>query len=81
MGMTGSGGNAMIRLTVPQETAISVTLYSTQGRRVAAVITRKLSAGEHAIELESAHLPKGVYWYEVRAGAFTALRKLTLTAR
>jgi len=77
----GAGGNAVVRFAIPGEAPVSLTLYTPQGRRVAMVAPKSFGAGEHALDVKTAHLPKGVYWFELKAGSSSATRKLVLTGR
>jgi lysophospholipase L1-like esterase len=74
-------GSARFRFVLPREAAVSLDLYSSQGRRVASLSTRRLGAGAHALELKTAHLPQGVYWYELKAGEMSATRRIMLKGR
>ncbi len=69
------GGHTVLRFTLPRETPVSFTVYSGEGRRVAGQAVRRFGAGTHVTELETGALPPGVYWYEMRAGGFSATLK------
>jgi len=74
-------GDTRLNIVAPHESRISVTVYSSEGRTVAALPVRRYGAGSHVVTLKTAHLPQGVYWYELKSGSFSVARKLVRTAR
>ncbi len=76
-----TGANARLRFVLPQAASVSWSLYSTQGRQVAASTPRRFEAGEQVLELQTAKLPRGVYGFDLKAGAYTASRKVVVTGQ
>lgn len=59
-----------LSLPVPMETRIE--LFDLLGRQVAVVASGLFEEGRHLVEVETAHLPTGMYAYRVRTGLFNA---------
>ncbi|MFQ5608570.1 MAG: T9SS type A sorting domain-containing protein, partial [Candidatus Zixiibacteriota bacterium] len=57
---------------------VSVSIYNALGRRVDLLTPGYLGAGVHVIEYQPSGLPSGVYLYKLRAGEFSAVRRMLL---
>ena len=64
--------------SVPEPGPVALEVVDLLGRRVAAVIGDVLEAGPHAVDLEVGSLSAGVYVVRMRAGAFSAVRRLSV---
>src|SRR5690606_23492083 len=71
-------GAAVVALTLPQPGAVSASVYDVLGRRVALLHEGPLAAGRHALALDGASLPPGVYVVRVAAGGEVAARTVTV---
>ncbi len=71
-------GQATIRFSVPAAGRATVAVYDVLGRRVATPLDAFVRPGTHAVSLDGAAWPGGVYFYTVRAGAFTGTGTLVL---
>jgi|GEM_PF-2401499 len=67
-----------IQYSVARDQLVSLRVYDINGREVATLVNERKSAGVHRVEFEARELPSGVYFYQLRAGEFTATRKLML---
>jgi hypothetical protein len=78
-----SSSAALIPFTLGSEAQVEAALYDVLGRRVAVLASGTFPAGRHALALDGARLPSGVYVMHLtaRAGAgpaAVAVRRLTL---
>lgn len=73
-----SAGRASLTLRLGETQDVSAEVYDAQGRRVALAWSGPLGAGEHALPLEAADLPPGVYVVRVTAGAYRGAFPLTI---
>jgi len=65
------------------EVEVRLEIFTIDGRLVRSLVQNKLSPGTHRVQWDSrdnlgAAVPTGVYFYRIRAGEFTASRKLAL---
>ena len=75
-----SGGNhsTTIRFSLPQREQVTLKVFDVNGREVAALVNGKLDVGEHAVTFNANNLPSGVYFFQLRAGEFSQVRKAVL---
>lgn len=68
-----------IRYELPAESPVRLEVFNALGRRVAVLVDEVKPAGAHEVSLDTREgLASGVYVYRIRAGAFTANRKMTV---
>jgi len=65
------------------EVEVRLDIFTIDGRLVRSLVQNKLSPGTHRVQWDSrddagASVPTGIYFYRLRAGEFTASRKLAL---
>ena len=63
---------------LPNAEFTTVKLYDVSGRLVKTLIDGDMPAGYHDVILNASHLPSGLYFYSIKAGDFSAVKKLTL---
>ncbi|MEE4311703.1 MAG: T9SS type A sorting domain-containing protein [candidate division KSB1 bacterium] len=61
-------------LAKPGQTSIKV--YNIMGQKVATLVDNKLIAGNHRIIFEGKNLASGIYFYKIKSGGFTDVRKM-----
>jgi hypothetical protein len=69
---------ARIAYALPRGEFVSLQIYNTLGQIVATLINENEDAGYKSVEFSMGSLPSGVYFYRLRAGAFTETRKMLL---
>lgn len=57
---------------------VSLKVFDVLGNEVATLVNEEKPAGNYEIKLDASLLTSGVYFYSLRAGAFTATKKLIL---
>ncbi len=68
-----------IRYSVPVGTDVTLKVYNTLGQEVATLVNDYRTAGTYDAEFYAPALASGVYYYTLRAGSFTATKKMLLT--
>lgn len=63
-------------LPVPEH--VTVQVFDMLGREVATLVDARQPAGRQEVQFDAGTLPSGVYVYQLRAGAFTAVKMLTV---
>jgi hypothetical protein len=53
-------------------------VYDVIGREVRTLVNGPKVAGSYTIQFDGSDLPSGVYFYRLRAGDFTSVKKLIL---
>ncbi len=67
-----------IEYSLPQPSYVTLTLYNILGQRIRTLVDEAKPAGTYTVRLDGAGLASGVYFYRMRAGNFTATKKLVL---
>jgi hypothetical protein len=67
-----------LRYDLPEAADVTVEVLDLLGRRVAVLVDGEAEAGSHAVTLDAAVLPSGVYLVRMTAGAFAAAQRVTL---
>jgi subtilisin-like proprotein convertase family protein len=67
-----------IHYSLPRASHVLLTAYDVLGRKVATLRDQQETGGEHAVVFDASVLASGVYFYILRAGTFTATRKLVV---
>jgi len=57
-----------IRLSIPERSPVSITLYNAAGRRVSVIYKGILSRGTHDFKISGKFLPQGVYFLDAQWG-------------
>ena len=72
--------NPSTRITfeLPTSGHVELTVYNALGQPVEQLVNRTVEAGFHSVMWESEQNHSGVYFYELRADAFVARRKMLL---
>ncbi len=69
--------SALIRFTLPEATAVTLSVYDVQGRRVARLLDHEpQQAGRHDVPVRADAWRPGVYLYRLEAGGRSATRKM-----
>jgi len=69
-------GTALLRFSLPSETALDVGLFDPQGRRLRTLARGPHARGEHALALTRGDLAAGVYFVRLRAGETSIARRV-----
>jgi hypothetical protein len=68
----------IIKFTLPQKARVTLSLFDMSGRLVKVLMSESREPGTHAVSLNSGHLTKGLYFYKLQAGDFSAVKKMTI---
>jgi len=70
--------STVISFTIPQESAVKLTVFNTIGEEVALLVNEVRDAGSYDVEFNASNLSSGMYLYRVEAGNFIATKKMML---
>jgi len=68
----------VIRYQVPEKSAVVIKLYDVLGRELQMLVDEMKEPGYYQFEFNASSLPSGVYFYRMRAGEHTSVKKLVL---
>jgi len=69
---------AIIRYAVAKETDVEIELYDISGRRLRQIVKARQTPGWYDVTISPHGLHGGVYFYKMRAGSFSATRRLVV---
>ena len=68
----------MFNFNVPTHGATTLKLYDMTGREVATLVDEVLTAGAYEYEFDALDLASGTYFYQLKSGAFSSVKKMTI---
>ncbi len=67
-----------IQFDLPVQSDVTLKVFNALGQEVATVVTGVQSAGTHRVTFDASNLATGIYFYQIKAGEFTSLKKMVL---
>lgn len=67
-----------ITFQIAEDADVTLKLFNVMGQEIKTVLNKRMTAGSHSIAIDATDLSAGVYLYQLKAGANTSTRKLTL---
>ncbi|HEY6953366.1 MAG TPA: T9SS type A sorting domain-containing protein [Bacteroidota bacterium] len=67
-----------IRFSIAKFSVVNLKIYDLLGREVATLVNGAMNAGVHEATFDASRLASGIYFYRLRAGDFSATKKLVL---
>jgi chitinase len=55
---------------------VMMNVYDVLGRRVSVLVNAFQTEGTHSVRFDASNLPSGVYFYSIRAGAYSSVKKM-----
>jgi hypothetical protein len=67
-----------IKYSVAEKSNVTLKVFNQLGQKVAELVSGGQEAGTYSVEWNAGNLPSGIYFYELQAGSFSAVKKLML---
>jgi len=67
-----------IRFSVANSGLVQLKVYDILGKEVTTLVNEQREAGRYEVQFDGSKYSSGVYFYEIKAGDFTAVKKLML---
>jgi hypothetical protein len=67
-----------INYALPKESIVTIKVYDITGKEILTLVNGKQSAGNKEVVFDATNLPSGVYFYTIKAGAFSDTKKMVL---
>ncbi|MCK4558964.1 MAG: T9SS type A sorting domain-containing protein, partial [Calditrichia bacterium] len=68
----------VINYELPTTNFVELSIYNLLGQKVVTLVSERQPAGFHQVEWEASGFASGVYYFQIKAGEFQAIRKMTL---
>jgi len=69
----------VINYQLPENSFVSLRVFDMIGNEVATLVNEEKQAGYHTVTFNVKNISTGVYFYQIKAGEFSATKKLILT--
>lgn len=67
-----------IKYSLPKSADVSIEIYDILGRKVETLVSERQSAGEHSIIWNAKEATSGVYFYRIKAGEYSDIKRCVL---
>ncbi|MDP4116180.1 MAG: T9SS type A sorting domain-containing protein, partial [Bacteroidota bacterium] len=67
-----------ITYTLPEQNKVTLTIYDSNGKRVAELVNGQQAAGNYNIKWNANKVSSGVYFYQLKAGDMNIVKKMVL---
>ncbi|HQY53396.1 MAG TPA: T9SS type A sorting domain-containing protein, partial [Ignavibacteria bacterium] len=67
-----------ISFNIPTDGIVSLKLFDMSGKEVSTLVNEVKTAGYYSVNFNAANLTSGIYFYELRADNFSAVKKMML---
>ena len=67
-----------ISFSIPEESFVRLEIYNSLGEKVSTLVSKEMNPGNYSFEWNAENYSSGVYFYRIKAGDFTAVKKLVL---
>jgi len=68
----------LINYQLPITNYVEISIYNLLGQRVASLVNEQQRAGSYQVEWDASNFSSGIYYYQIKAGEFQAVRKMIL---
>ena len=70
--------STLISYSLPKASLVSIKVYDVIGREVTEIVNEYQEAGKYVLPFTANNLSSGVYFYKIKAGEFSATKKMNL---
>ena len=67
-----------IQYALPEAAYVTLKIYNVLGQEVVTLVNAEQSAGYKSVQFNASNFPSGVYMYRLKAGSYSAIKKLLL---
>ena len=70
--------STIINYSIPKSQMVTLKIYNILGQEVATLVNHEQTAGNYKVTFDASRLSSGVYFYSLRTGNFSAVKKMML---
>jgi hypothetical protein len=67
-----------IKYNLPSKNLVTIKVYNLLGEELKTLVNEEKEAGSYEVEFNAVSLVSGIYFYSIKAGDFTAVKKMIL---
>ncbi len=68
----------IINYSIPRSSMVTIKVYDVLGREVSTLVNEQKMPGNYKVTFNAGNLASGVYFYQLRASDYTAIKKMLL---
>jgi len=68
----------VINFQLPKSNYVELAIYNMLGQKIATLVSARKEAGNHSVQYNAQNLPSGLYYYRIKAGKFSQIKKMIL---
>ncbi|MCX6285894.1 MAG: multicopper oxidase domain-containing protein [Bacteroidetes bacterium] len=72
-------GESKINFTIPERDHVQLILFNNMGSEMQTLIDADAPAGLHTVVFDGSNLPDGIYFYQLIAGNYSAVKKMVVS--
>ena len=65
-----------ISYSIPQDGNVQIKVFNSIGEEVSSLVNGFKNSGSYKVNFDASDLPSGIYYYRIKAGSFTSVRKM-----
>jgi len=70
--------NTVIKYSITQTGMVTLTVYNILGKKVTTLVNETKEAGRYEVNFNASNLASGLYFYNIKSGNFSAVKKMVL---
>ena len=67
-----------IKYALPQNLDVTIAVYNSLGQRISILVDELIPAGYHEVHFDGSKFASGIYFYRIKAGNFSDIKKMLL---
>jgi hypothetical protein len=67
-----------IKFDLPESGQTNISVYNIQGKLVKIILNNYIDMGYHSIQFDASNLSSGLYFYKLRSGSFSQIRRMLI---
>ena len=67
-----------ISYQIPKDGLVSLKVFDALGRKVRTLVNEYKSQGKYSVNFDAGNLSSGVYFYQLKTGNYTSIKKMIL---
>ena len=68
-----------ISFSIPEQTKVQLNIYNVLGQKISQLVNEVLDAGIYNVKWNAGDRSSGIYFYELKTGSFSSIKKMILT--
>lgn len=70
--------NTTISFSIPKQEFVTLKVYDILGKEIKTLVSNNVQSGKYTVNFDGTNLPSGIYFFSIKAGNFSAVKKMTL---